>query len=311
VEPIFARFAERYAKQGFPVFPLLPNCKKPIYGSKEGQNTGGFHQATTNLSTVRYWATLHPTANIGIRTGKEGGFSAIDIDPKNYGFETERGFRNEGKVWPETAVVRTKSGGRHIWLAYHPALEQGQDRLGKGIDIRNDGGYVVGPGSVVDGKKYQFLNWPKTGLASAPQWVLDHLETKRIEHDAKLTEKAKNTVKVDPARLTVTQHKRYAGLAASALKRLEDRLVHKRRPGRNAELYTVTCFMAPYVRGGFISEATVRSAFEDASKRNGLVAENGIKDVRNTIDDAFRLSTDGLPDLSKLEDRPFERRAAA
>jgi hypothetical protein len=184
MEPIFARFAERYAKQGFPVFPLLPNCKKPIYGSKEGQNTGGFHHATTNLSTVRCWATLHPTANIGIRTGEEGGFSAIDIDPKNYGFE-------------------------------------------------------------------------------------------------------------------------------QALKRLEDRLVHKRRPGRNAELYTVTCFMAPYVRGGFISEATVRSAFEDASKRNGLVAENGIKDVRNTIDDAFRLSTDGLPDLSKLEDRPLERRAAA
>ncbi|WP_405615571.1 bifunctional DNA primase/polymerase [Streptomyces sp. NBC_01508] len=51
---------------------------------------------------------------------------------------------------PETVVVLTPSGGRHIWLS-GPAgvtVPNSAGRLAPGIDVRGAGGYLVGPGSV-------------------------------------------------------------------------------------------------------------------------------------------------------------------
>ncbi|MEU1015062.1 bifunctional DNA primase/polymerase [Streptomyces sp. NPDC005898] len=50
---------------------------------------------------------------------------------------------------PETVVVTTPSGGRHIWLAGPPdtVVPNSAGRLAPGIDIRGAGGYLVGPGS--------------------------------------------------------------------------------------------------------------------------------------------------------------------
>ncbi|KIE24898.1 DNA primase [Streptomyces sp. MUSC 125] len=53
---------------------------------------------------------------------------------------------------PETVVVRTPSGGRHLWLT-GPAgvvVPNSAGRLAPGIDIRGAGGYLVGPGSRTD-----------------------------------------------------------------------------------------------------------------------------------------------------------------
>jgi hypothetical protein len=289
MEPIFGKYALRYAAQGFEVFPLAPNSKKPF------RESHGLSQATNDTKVVGYWATLYPYSNIGLRTGEASKVSVVDIDPKNFGFETEGGFRNEGKIWPETPVSHTRSGGRHIWLAYHPALVTGSNRLGAGIDIRGDGGYVVGAGSVVEGRKYSWLKWFDGYFAPVPQWVLDYLEADRIAREAALAEKAKNIVRVDTSKLSAVHCRRYEGLAASSVDRLCNRLRVTRKPGRGRELFTCCCFMAPYIRRGFIQEAVVRRAFEDACKRNGLVAENGIIDVRKTMTGAFAKSTDGFP----------------
>jgi hypothetical protein len=123
--------------------------------------------------------------------------------------------------------------------------------------------------------------------------------------------RAEDMVKVHREDVGAIERRRYEGLAASSLKRLTDRLVHRGKPGRNRELYTCCYFMTPYLSGGFIKESEVRSAFEGACRSNNLVRDNTIADVRRTMDAAFANSTDGLPDLSKLEDRPFDRRAAA
>ncbi|MFD9904699.1 bifunctional DNA primase/polymerase [Streptomyces sp. NPDC059063] len=50
---------------------------------------------------------------------------------------------------PETVVVTTPSGGRHIWLSGPPdvVVPNSAGRLAPGIDIRGAGGYLVGPGS--------------------------------------------------------------------------------------------------------------------------------------------------------------------
>ncbi|MGA4840907.1 bifunctional DNA primase/polymerase [Streptomyces sp. G45] len=50
---------------------------------------------------------------------------------------------------PDTVVVTTPSGGRHIWLSGPPdtVVPNSAGRLAPGIDIRGAGGYLVGPGS--------------------------------------------------------------------------------------------------------------------------------------------------------------------
>ncbi|MET9557831.1 bifunctional DNA primase/polymerase [Streptomyces sp. NPDC006645] len=70
---------------------------------------------------------------------------------------------------PETVVVLTPSGGRHIWLS-GPAgvtVPNSAGRLAPGIDVRGSGGYLVGPGSVTARGAYR-LAPGSAGLTPAP-----------------------------------------------------------------------------------------------------------------------------------------------
>ncbi|MFE3825991.1 bifunctional DNA primase/polymerase [Streptomyces sp. NPDC059092] len=70
---------------------------------------------------------------------------------------------------PETVVVLTPSGGRHLWLTGPPdvVVPNSAGRLAPGIDVRGAGGYLVGPGSVTARGAYRLA--PGTaGLAPAP-----------------------------------------------------------------------------------------------------------------------------------------------
>ncbi|MFD6342558.1 bifunctional DNA primase/polymerase [Streptomyces sp. NPDC060131] len=70
---------------------------------------------------------------------------------------------------PETVVILTPSGGRHIWLTGPPdvVVPNSASRLAPGIDVRGAGGYLVGPGSVTARGAYRPA--PGTaGLAPAP-----------------------------------------------------------------------------------------------------------------------------------------------
>ncbi|WP_434592195.1 bifunctional DNA primase/polymerase [Streptomyces sp. A5-4] len=70
---------------------------------------------------------------------------------------------------PETVVVLTPSGGRHLWLTAPPevVVPNSASRLAPGIDIRGAGGYLVGPGSLTTRGIYRTA--PGTAhLAPAP-----------------------------------------------------------------------------------------------------------------------------------------------
>jgi len=172
---IFAKFASRYAAQGFEVFPLAPGTKEPL------KNSHGLKDATSDMRQISEWAKLCPFGNIGLRTGSGSDADVIDIDPDKGGFETEAAFRKQRKFLPNRAVGITRSGGRHLWVKHHPLIRTGTNRLGKGIDFRGEGGYIVAPGSVVDGKRYRFLCWPgKHLLPDVPSWILDEIRAKQV-----------------------------------------------------------------------------------------------------------------------------------
>ena len=103
----------------------------------------------------------------------------VDLDTKpDKGINGLEEFRNlhlshTGQDFPDTLVVGTGSGGFHFYFR-HPgwAVKNSTSKLAKGIDIKGDGGWVVGPGSPHrSGRPYVVLH--SAPVAEAPGWLLD------------------------------------------------------------------------------------------------------------------------------------------
>ena len=303
---IFSRYAIRYARQGYPVFPLALLSKEPPWG------THGLSDATTDERQIAEWGRLYPDGNIGLATGPDS-FDVVDVDTK--GFATERALQAEGKHWPDTPIQLTRSGGRHILVQHHDMIVTGTDRLGRGIDFRGAGGYIaVAPSRVRDKRMgvisgYSWPYWPKTGIAPAPAWMIEYIIADAEKRKAEAQERSQNTVQVDARSCSDRERLRWTAIAASMLDWMPERLAQQVKPGRGKLLYTYAGFLAPYVRSGFVNETDVRSSLEGACRANGLVRDNGINDVRKTVTRAFEHSTSKLADLGKLGDRPYRRAA--
>jgi hypothetical protein len=170
--------AQRLAKNGFYVFPLEPNGKKPAIGDWPSQSS-------RDAQTIDGWFTKNPNYNIGIYTGRFGdgdqALIVIDVDNKNgkNGDEAVVALELDGNELPATLEQSTPSGGRHMVYLAPYACKQGVDVLGEGLDIRSRGGYIVGPGSVIDGKTYTQINGHGQ-MVAAPAWLVDRLG-KQIE----------------------------------------------------------------------------------------------------------------------------------
>lgn len=165
-----------FAERGFSVFPLSPNSKTPAI------DWGSFSVTRATPEQIAAWR--QHDWNMGVATGALSGVFVLDCDtllarieaerlglPRTLCVRTPRGFhfyfRHPG--WP----VRNKGGAR--WTE---SLANGPI---KGLDLRGDGGFVVGPGSryvptpaeATAGKvagRYEIeLDAP---IADAPDWLL-------------------------------------------------------------------------------------------------------------------------------------------
>jgi len=146
--------ARKLALAGFHVFPLLPNSKRPAIKRWP-------ELATTNPDEVGAWWVDNPDYNIGIHTR---GLLVIDLDPKDGGPENWAALLESHELLgdeppPRTMTVRTPSGGTHLYFKLPPEEEvtNSVSKLGRGIDVRGKGGYVVAPGSTIDGKVYEVV----------------------------------------------------------------------------------------------------------------------------------------------------------
>lgn len=147
--------AEAYAAAGVAVFPCVPDAKRPL-------TTHGFADASADPAQVASWWRRWPEANIGLPTGRTG-FDVLDIDvhPNGSGFAALARARRAGLVEQWSHLVRTPSGGVHL---YFPALpERPQESWSlphEHTDFRGTGGYVIAPPSLVttrDGRQHGYL----------------------------------------------------------------------------------------------------------------------------------------------------------
>ena len=130
---------------------------------------------------------IKPDRNLGILTGKISNITVIDIDIKDNGKDTWDELINKHGE-PITPKVRTGTGGFHYYFKYTDKLKSDSkvvkynDKL-VGIDIKNDGGYVVCPPSINNnGDKYQWINHPKDiDFAEIPKWFFTYLKDKKTK----------------------------------------------------------------------------------------------------------------------------------
>jgi hypothetical protein len=106
----------------------------------------GVHDASRDSDAVAAWWTRYPEANIGVAAGEVSGFVVLDVDPRHGGDDKLRALETEHGTLPDTPEQHTGGGGRHLFFAYDPQLRNSAGRLGEGLDIKSDGGYVVGAG---------------------------------------------------------------------------------------------------------------------------------------------------------------------
>ncbi|WP_406457427.1 bifunctional DNA primase/polymerase [Streptomyces sp. NBC_01622] len=114
----------------------------------------GVYDASTDPARIRELFAAAPWATgYGIACGlPPHHLIGIDLDTKS-GTDSSSALRELALrhlfTIPETVVVLTPSGGRHLWLTGPPdvVVPNSAGRLAPGIDIRGAGGYLVGPGS--------------------------------------------------------------------------------------------------------------------------------------------------------------------
>ena len=135
---------------GFKVFPLRENDKRPLFkGSAQTQGT-------TDLNQVHDIWTQHPNANIGIATGD--GLTVIDVDTiASHGVDGENSmieYQITNGFINATLEVTTPTGGKHYYYLTDNEYSNKASIL-PGVDVRGLGGYVVGPGSAINGTLYE------------------------------------------------------------------------------------------------------------------------------------------------------------
>ena len=142
----FLAAALNYAQRGWPVFPLVPGQKPPL-------TSNGFKAATLDSTKITAWWKKYPQANIGVATGTVSGIVVVDVDDMN-------GFTALQKLLHPivTSVSRTQSGGLHLFYRHPGVPVSNRVKFMPGIDLRGDGGYIVAPPSVVNGRRYEFIS---------------------------------------------------------------------------------------------------------------------------------------------------------
>ena len=229
------------AARGFPVFPVrlcsdaclkCDVCKAPA-------SPHGFQDASLDSEQIQGLWSKYPGQLIGTPTGKTSGFDVLDLDSAKHPEAVSWWMSNRQRI-PFTRVHQTGSGGLHLLFQHNELARTGNNRLGEGIDVKANGGYIVW--------------WPAFG--------------RRVSCDAPVNEWpdwliAKQQPKAPP----------FSSFPRGTSKNLESvaRFVESLQEGsRNSGTFWGFCRAYEAVNAGLVSEAEAFSIITQAALRTGL-----------------------------------------
>lgn len=184
-------WARYYASLGFSVIPVytvdqdgICTCKKKDECRNAGKhpavNWQRFTKRKADDDQLLVWFDgMEHSHNIGVVTGSiSGNVFVIDVDTGQgkIGLETLDQVQMAHDDLPITATAKTGSGGKHIFLKAPDGFHVKTDTnlIGKGIDVRGEGGFVVtAPSCHASGNRYTY---DMDDIADAPNWVLAMVE---------------------------------------------------------------------------------------------------------------------------------------
>lgn len=162
---------KEYSRLHLQCFPLRPREKTPAVKWAD--------IATDEENMLVGWFENSPESNVGIACGKRSGVVVLDIDAGHGGYESIEALQEKYGRLPMTATAKTGGGGEHLFFK-HPGVEihNSAGKLGSGLDIRGDGGYVVAAPSVhPNGNSYEWVIPPEVGFADMPVWMIEALKS--------------------------------------------------------------------------------------------------------------------------------------
>jgi putative DNA primase/helicase len=248
------------AAQGFAVFPCKPRSKEP-------STFRGFYDATTNPAVIRRWFGNSQGYNVAVRTGVASRAWVLDIDDAS---SLAALLETHGPL-PATRQSQS-SRGQHFWFRCDTPMSCSASRIGEGIDIKGDGGYVAAPPSIhPSGALYRWQN--DAPIVAAPAWLVALARTR----PKAISERALESIP------RPHNHRPPGAYGAAALKNEIDALAGTAPGSRNHALNRASFSLFQLVAGGELDGTEVERRLYEAAEANGLVREDGARQVRATI----------------------------
>jgi hypothetical protein len=261
--------ALHYANMGWHVFPVPPGTKKSHKSA--ARSDGRPWGKTIDPEEIRRDFEQWPDANIGIATGEESDILVLDADTMaGHGVDglasiTELESKH-GKL-PDTARVKSPTGSIHWFFKWPGFKVKNIAGLVPGVDVRSDGGMVIGVPSVKPGVgTYEWLN--SLPIADAPQWLLDLIKAHK-----------------EPERVAI--RKPYEGETSSsagrAMKARYDEVASAPEGTRNDALNKASYMLGQYIGAGELSDEQATAIMLAACESNGSLEDDGKEQCVATI----------------------------
>jgi Bifunctional DNA primase/polymerase, N-terminal len=279
------------AERGWHVFPCVPDGKRPAL-------RGNWQDiATTSAERIRDWWSRAPY-NIGISCGPSG-LVVIDLDMPRPGATGD----DDGTLFPlsgadmlsmlarqhrqrypaGTYLVDTPSGGCHLYFtAPADRVKNSAGSLGPLVDVRADGGYVIGAGSRIGGLPYALRRELPT--APLPPWLASLIRDDYVPPAV-------------PAPRFPADGDRAQGRAyAMAALRAETSRVAAALPGtRNDTLNRAAFSLGQLVAAGLLPPIPVITGLIGAAAHAGLCEDEASRTVRSGLAGGARKPRDWQP----------------
>lgn len=323
--------ALQYSRRGWPVFPCRECDGEPYASRKTGTLTTprakspyvgkGLKDATRDEARITAWWRQHPNALIGIPMGENGCF-ALDFDPRvEEDIDPATGVVTDRREWtldqlkadletmigcalPPTLTSRTPSGGVHVWFRQPDGdAVRNRGNLPPHVDVRGQGGYVIGPPSVIVAPvetstlgEYRWIerrgDWrDDAAICEAPAALIDILRAERggapggdrlaLGAGAPSTRSASSSTGPAPSSTDPVDRAR-SNWARAAFDN-EIRQAEQLQPGtRNAGISSAALRLGAIVGAGYLSESMVKGALYAVAARWPDVGK-----TQNSIDSAL------------------------
>jgi hypothetical protein len=155
------------ASRGWLIFPCKAGTKQPAVSNWR-------HLATRDPAKITRWIGDHPGCNWAIATGPASGLFVLDVDGEDGLDSFWMLCKKHGDI--ETLGVKTPKGA-HLYFRYPvgATVRNSARKIGRGLDVRGMGGYVLTPPSVhPSGAAYEWLGGIEDRpVATTPTWLLD------------------------------------------------------------------------------------------------------------------------------------------